>query len=272
LKSVDKMRLLHILLVVAVATVAGSRRNPAAGKLMRFKAQIQEQAAKATPGGGCGGLGSCGSCTSISFCMWHVHGGCHADTSVKSTEVYNYYKGNCNQLAGDWTDVGGVASHIPKNLNMQMKGEREEDTYNYHPLMMQPPAIANQDEAHIFQGPYPKPDYGKGELGYKLHGLDPNMNRDRHADKDPMNTPRHECAGDPLSGCLEKPVIVPVGVYSHNSNGHTVREEAEQGSPAFRQRKAQPKPRKPIDRSSFVKPVWNENYDDKDDLDKNDDE
>lgn len=79
------------------------------------------------------------------------------------------------------------------------------------PVMMQPPNVATDDEAHIFQGAFPKPDYGMGELGYVAYGLDAPGN----FGQGPLNTPRNECAGDPLHGCLEKPVIVPRGSAYH---------------------------------------------------------
>ena len=65
-----------------------------------------------------------------------------------------------------------------------------------------------QDEAHIFQGDFPRPDYGMGELGYKLQGLDPRAGFEHNTNS--ANSPAVGCDGVPLAGCLEKPVIVPV--------------------------------------------------------------
>jgi len=240
------MRAFLFVAVIALAS-AVSQRSLTPGH--RFKARKAEAGQKYTPGGGCNALSTCASCTSIKFCMWHKSGACHSESSVPSGQVYNYYQGSCGHLAGDWTDVNGAELAQPDAAAAAAAAAATED-FSYRPLMMQPPAIANQDEDHIFQGGLPRPDYGMGELGYKLQGMDPYSG----TQKDWSNTPRNGCAGDPLRGCLEKPVILPGqggGDYKESEN--------------FRQ-KPNTKKMGSIDDDDFVKPHWEEEYDNKDDI------
>lgn len=148
------------------------------------------------PNSACGALSSCGQCTNINFCLWHKSESfCASASSIPAGEKFSYIQHSC--------DVNDPDSNAAAAQFTDAELER--------PVMMQPPNVATDDEAHIFQGAFPKPDYGMGELGYVAYGLDAPGNYGQGA----MNTPRNECAGDPLHGCLEKPVIVPRGSAYH---------------------------------------------------------
>jgi hypothetical protein len=149
------------------------------------------------PNSSCGGLRSCGQCTNVNFCVWHKYESfcMDADSAQHNPDKGSFIQHSCD--VHDENEDDDAARFTAAELE--------------RPVMMQPPNVATDDEAHIFQGAFPKPDYGMGELGYVAYGLDAPGNYGQGA----MNTPRNECAGDPLHGCLEKPVIVPRGSAYH---------------------------------------------------------
>lgn len=231
-------------------------------------------------GGTCSSLSNCDSCVSINFCMWSAKAkNCESEQRMANKNVYEYVQGSCDKKAGDWLELGGGVVEVAEgqqNAAAQQNADAVamvrkskhggDDTYIYHPLMMQPPAIASQDEDHIFQGPFPRPDYGMGELGYKLQGVQ--INR---AGADESNTPRKQCPGNPLGGCLEKPVIIPQGAvnydkvdsrgefYGHPNPSEERHRVSDKAGPTALMEAADPQSLASL--VGFSKPKWQDQYD-----------
>lgn len=260
-----------LILVAVLGVASGAKVLAPAGH--RFKSM---ETGNKQMGNSCASLAACETCTGISFCMWHKDGYCDSEAHVAGKEIYNYFQGSCSKRAGDWLEIGAGMEQAGSSNSAATNAEAAaivaasnhggDDTYQYQPLMMQPPAIASQDEDHIFQGPFPRPDYGMGELGYKLQGIHMNHQGDE------SNTPRHQCPGNPLNGCLEKPVIVPQGGVHYDDvesrgefNGHPVSTAKRGKHNGFKQI---PHERSMASLNGFTKPKWKDQYDDKDDIDK----
>jgi len=236
---------LRLLLVAAVAAATGavarqSSLTPEGQGQLHYTSNLNS-IQKTTPGTGCAALVECGSCTKVNFCMWHKQkGSCHAESQVADNEKYSFFQHHCGETAGDF--VGA---------------DLDDHAMTEHPFMMQPPNIANEDEAHIFQGAWPKRDYGLGELGYQLYG--------KHAygsdvGQENRYNPRNPCPNQPLEGCLEKPVIVPRGAVGGwpQAVAPVIDSEVKKGKPAkFRQIQ---------DTSNWDAPKYEDQYNTKDDL------